>query len=404
MALGQPIFHVRGTSLTPYYSKGSKAVSTFRSSGNSDAAIVVDAGAIGGSVLDFSASGNRAIQFMGQLNWPSTREMAFAWRFKQVTGASAPPKGQNLVFGSTAIGSNSCAGIINWTTGNKLFIDFPDRFGNDIFATSAVSLSWAADQYTTLVVVIDTLSATKTAKIYQGVGTAAPTLVETLVLSGTFSGTYDQNQVSSLNLGYSVGVTGAASSVDYYLDWFAIFDGLIDGTEVSGSAYPTSLNRNGDTLAATSDVRSGVANGVTDGVAVIPTLANTKVDVAGDGGTGTYDGSDRWTDPGEANVRDGTAYKANSTSNNKTGNLDIPLEADVRLGVSYDDATQTGTLAVPAADDVRNGTAVDDATGTLVVPSPSDVRTGVAVDGTVGTLDQVVNKFTSLKLRGNRNE
>ena len=37
--------------------------------------------------------------------------------------------------------------------------------------------------------------------------------------------------------------------------------------------------------------------------------------------TGTYDGSDRWTDPGESNVSNGVAYKANSTTNNKTGTL-----------------------------------------------------------------------------------
>ena len=72
---------------------------------------------------------------------------------------------------------------------------------------------------------------------------------------------------------------------------------------------------------AAGDVRSGVAVDAGAGSLTVPSLANTKIGVSGDGGTGTYDGSDRWTDPGEANVASGVQYKANSTTNNKTGTL-----------------------------------------------------------------------------------
>lgn len=191
----------------------------------------------------------------------------------------------------------------------------------------------------------------------------------------------------------------------------------------SSTAYKansTSNNRTG-TLAVPSagDVRSGTAVDAGTGTLTVPTLANTKVGVSGDGGTGTYDGSDRWTDPGQANVRSGTAYKANSTSNNKTGTLDLPSTANVKTGVSFDGAGQTGTydgsdrwtdpgqanvrsgtaykansttnnktgtLTVPGASDVRSGTAVDASTGSLSVPAASDVRSGVAVDAGTGTL------------------
>jgi hypothetical protein len=81
----------------------------------------------------------------------------------------------------------------------------------------------------------------------------------------------------------------------------------------------------GGSYTAASNVRSGTDRG--DGVdagtgsLTVPALADTKIGVSGDGGTGTYDGSDRWTDPGEANVASGVQYKANSTTNNKTGTL-----------------------------------------------------------------------------------
>lgn len=43
----------------------------------------------------------------------------------------------------------------------------------------------------------------------------------------------------------------------------------------------------------------------------------------------TYNGSDRWSDPGEVYVNAGVQYKANSTTNNKTGTSTVA--ADVSL-------------------------------------------------------------------------
>ena len=96
---------------------------------------------------------------------------------------------------------------------------------------------------------------------------------------------------------------------------------------------------------------------------VAPTTANVKTGVSfGVSQTGTYDGSDRWTDPGIANVRSGTAYKANSTSNNRTGTAAIPTAANVRSGVSTD--ATTGTLDLPATTDVKIGVTFDGASKT----------------------------------------
>lgn len=112
------------------------------------------------------------------------------------------------------------------------------------------------------------------------------------------------------------------------------------------------------------DLRSGtqLKNNSTSlnltGTLVAPSLANTKIGVSGDGGTGTYDGSDRWTDPTEAFVKSGVGYKANSTSNNKTGtykgsgfNTD-PGEANVLVDTDYEilGVAKTGMLEVEAGE------------------------------------------------------
>lgn len=81
-----------------------------------------------------------------------------------------------------------------------------------------------------------------------------------------------------------------------------------------------------------SNVRFGTSVDATTGTCVVPTAANTKIGISVDvSDTGTYDGSDRWTDPGEANVATGVQYKANSTSNNKTGTLDSVVNEFSRI-------------------------------------------------------------------------
>ncbi len=120
---------------------------------------------------------------------------------------------------------------------------------------------------------------------------------------------------------------------------------------------------------AVSNVLLGVGVDATTGTYVPVATGNVKTAItfgAGLASTGTYDGSDRWTDPGVSHVEAGEVYKANSTSNNRTGTLNVtgggstdPGVGNVRLGVEYaigsDDLT--GTLELPAAIDVRAGTA-----------------------------------------------
>lgn len=58
---------------------------------------------------------------------------------------------------------------------------------------------------------------------------------------------------------------------------------------------------------------------------------------------GTYDGSDRWSDPGISHVEQATAYKANSTSNNRVGTLENPSDATIAAAIwVYANRTLTG--------------------------------------------------------------
>lgn len=136
------------------------------------------------------------------------------------------------------------------------------------------------------------------------------------------------------------------------------------GTVEVGTTYGTSLSLTGTydgsnrwTDPGDSNVRYGVtydANAVAKtGRVVVPVAGRVHI---GDtfetdsATTGTYDGSDRWTDPGDANVRDGVTYKANSATINKTGRVVSPATNTVLAGVGYDtDSATTGTMSSPSA-------------------------------------------------------
>lgn len=118
---------------------------------------------------------------------------------------------------------------------------------------------------------------------------------------------------------------------------------------------------------------------LSSGGSLLP-IADVKIGVdRGDGNLGTYDGSDRWSDAGESNVKFGVQYKANSLTNNKTGNRT--------------DANPTN---------VKTGTGTYGANGTEFTPSyspdfasPSNVLENDTTDGVTGTIPLSAVKATS---------
>lgn len=206
-------------------------------------------------------------------------------------------------------------------------------------------------------------------------------------------------------------------------DWDSFWSDVPEAKVETGYAYRvrSRTNNKTGTLSATGETDTTKVLTTSTAVAgqyVAPSAANVKTGISfGVADTGTYDGSDRWTDPGIANVRSGTAYKANSVTNNRTGTAAIPVAGDVRFSVATD--ATTGTVVVPTAANTKIGVAVDVAdtgtydgsdrwtdvgisnvrsgsvykansvtnnrTGTAVIPAASDVRFGTAVDATTGT-------------------
>lgn len=163
------------------------------------------------------------------------------------------------------------------------------------------------------------------------------------------------------------------------------------------------------------NVRVGVtykANSTTSnktGRVTVPTAAQVKVGVAFEvdlGTTGTYDGSDRWTDPGDTNVRVAIAYKANSLTNNKTGRVTVPTAGQVKIGTLFEiDLGTTGTYDgserytdVPQANvidgyDYRYNSLVDNREGTFTTPTTADIALAVWGTDISGYVDPTVAGF-----------
>lgn len=120
------------------------------------------------------------------------------------------------------------------------------------------------------------------------------------------------------------------------------------------------------------------------GTRVQPTVGTVQIGVTygpSSGLTGTYDGSDRYTDPGIANVRNGTAYQFNSLTNNREGDVVEPVASTVLSGVTYGTLSSlTGTLVAPDAATIAAAVLAAAAT----TPIQSDIRkvNNVTVDGT----------------------
>ena len=138
-----------------------------------------------------------------------------------------------------------------------------------------------------------------------------------------------------------------------------------------------------------------------------PTIGQVQIGVAygpSDTLTGTYDGSDRYTDPGIANVRNGTTYQFNSLTNNRTGNVTEPTTGTVKIGTTYGTLLSlTGTYdgsdryTDPGIANVRNGTTyqfnslTNNRTGNVVEPVASTVLSGV----TYGTLSSLTGTLVA---------
>lgn len=416
------VFAIRGDSLNARYSSGGKAAGAF-----GGAVLASDAGALSGSRinLDSGAISTRFAMWQGKNNLPAGKTFSAILRFKTgYTGTPATTCGF-FAFGGALMGNAGGLGTIavqHLSTSGNLTVQVRDENNANSINAGVMVTGWSptAGTWYDLVVAWDgtaTASAFKcwidaSAQTSLTPATAWPTTktqeyMNQIILGFGYNQSNTRISVDEFVIDNTVidptsyGLVGGAGSLNgasrTALIDVASFDGLLysdpgeanvrlstgysyaGASKTGTAAIPTAANvRSGTATDATTgslavpsagDVRSGVSVDAGTGTLVVPTLANTKTGVAGDGGTGTYDGSDRWTDPGEANVRLNTNYKANSTSNNKTGVLDLPPESKVEDGYSYDNGTKTGTL-------VSTLTVQDIVDGILDAPIADHVQAG----------------------------
>jgi hypothetical protein len=355
--------------------------------------------------------------------------------------------------------SYSAKGIFNTQTISVLMrVQIPVAGLLGIFELNGAS-SFGANQFTVFWSTNNWQATVKQANGLAGVNnativTSAPTTAVYLDIVWTWDGTTTANAfklyVNASNIGsvtssqawaaskdplltdyLAIGGVSGVNSVRMYFNECVVWNYVINPASVQLTTGLGSLN--GASRTAFVDVASfdgsintdpGISNvrnatayeiqGVPlTGNMVEPTAAQVQVGVtfgSNSGLTGTYNGSDRWSDPGVGNVKVGVQYKANSTTNNETGTYtgadrwSDPGQANVLSGVSYlaNTVNETGTLVStdPGVGNVRSGTSysINSAakTGTLgpfgsTDPGIANVRlgtvysiNGASLTGTLG--------------------
>lgn len=358
------VFAARGDSFDARYSTGGKTGVKQNS-----AKITTAAGGISGTVWDLTDTTQvKSVIFPGAYNTSNSRAMSILLRIAPAyTGTPAASR----ALGNLNIGLGTVSAYIEWshatTTGN-FNVTGKNELGANTFAVASVG-AWSptSGTYYDVVWTWDGTTTANAGKLYIDASLMGAGLTAGAALTSSWTNQY----FKSIVIGAALNVTTSA----YKYDEIVIWDSVIDPTSVTLESGSGSLNGasrtslvsvaafdgQSNSAPAVGDVRNGTAYTVAGtgytGTLVVPTAANVKTGVTfetGSGTTGTYDGSDRWSDPTEACVKTGVAYKANSTSNNKTGTYtgsdrwSDPGVANVKKGVAYkaDSTTnnRTGTL------------------------------------------------------------
>jgi hypothetical protein len=314
------VFAVRGDSFAARYSTGGKTGINF-SGGYSVAA---DAGALSGSTILAAANNNaKILSWPARRNTPNGRSISVLVRLK--TGYAGAPASSRPLF---PILYSACARFMKIavthtvTSGNVTCVTSNESAGGGVNGSAG---AWSPASGSTFYDVVYTWDGTTTAnafKVYiDGVS------LGNLTASAAFSASITNEWFQAIELGD--GFQGIYQNATAY-DEIVIWDTVIDPTSVALVSGTGSLN--GASRTSLVDVASSDGSSYTDpGVANVKT--GTAYTYAGASQTGTYDGSDRWTDPGESVVVSGVAYKANSTTNNKTGTFTTPTAAQIATEV-----------------------------------------------------------------------
>lgn len=357
-------FAVRGTSLDARYSRAGKTPGRWATVGaNLPVLESTNApGVIGGSVVNMAQASlaARSLLYNGLENLPAGRPFSILIRlaFSDVSSL----QGIFQIGGPWGGGFTPGQIYLFFISGNSWRVAV---FGDD---SSAIVNNFAIGTFTpslsTFHDIVMTCTGDTTAnglKLF-----IDGTLVGQTTMGANLPVTRDRNVQKSISLGT---VASDVSGVRWRLNEFVIWDEVITPSSVALTSGTGSLN--------------GASRSAFVEAAAFDGLA--------------------YTDPGQANVLSGVQYTF--AGNARTGSYvcpapNFPANADVRLGVSFDNGGRTGTLDLPAQADVKIGTAFDNATKTGTYTGAerfTDVPTSNVVAGYDYRYDSLTNNRTGTR-------
>lgn len=318
-------FAWRGDQLAPRYAWGLQYAEIFNQA-SSAGGIQSVAGAIGGTALDLTGLTNdRAIVFPGLNNMPTAKTVSIVIGY--IPNFSGTVTTSGLFDTGEGVGSYQGRIRLHRNGDNVLFSVGTEAGVVPFFSTSIITGMNAASSAGTRMDLVFTLDFSDGANSFKGFRDGS--LVVTQTGASTYATAATRNPMFQPFMMF-----GACSDIqvgpDCYVDEILIFDHILDpSTEVpffdgtSGRGYYTATASN---------------------IGASPTAGQLKTGEVVQTVTGTYDGSDRWTDPGESNVLTGVTYKANSLTENKTGTLDAVTIVTDSLQATLAGGPLTGEL------------------------------------------------------------
>lgn len=394
-------FALRGTSKTPYYSAG---ISTYTDLG---AGSIIDAGAgttgkIGANVInmDQGAWDIYGLVYRGERNLPTGQQMSILMR---VAFGSTTDANELFYIGGAAANSGNQSRI---SGAGNLVSTFNQKSTGVSLATKTQAWAPTIGTFYDIVFLLDGSLTTGAFVCYvdgsvlgTGANFSATRPAPASLMHLIMLGVQDSNSFAKTRL---------------WIDEVVIFDTIITPGSIaltsgtgslngaSRTAYVSATAFNGDSIdPGTTHVENGV-NYVFGGIAktgsaILSAKATTKVGVTANDGTGLYDGSERYTDFGNSNIKSGQSGKYNATSNNRTGTLVAAAKASTKIGVTADDGPgeYDGSDRWSAPDDndlragiqLKNNSTSLNLTGTMIANTAEDTKHGVESDGGTGLYD-----------------
>ncbi len=303
------VFAARGDSLDARYSNGGKTGT--RTSSTLVVHNTATAGALGGVAIDFNTvASSKALTWNAALNSPNGRTLSVNHGYiPQYSGA--PSSRRAIINLSANSGRLGQIELTHETTSGNINVTAINAAGTVcINGVSAGAFSPTSGTRYDIAFSWDGTTTANSFKVYVD-GASLGNITPSAAFETGWTNTYFKEII--------LGVSRAASAALHRTDELVIWDTIIDFTAnvalESGNGLLNGASRTSYVSVSALDGQSWT------------TLAGDKIKTgesqtqAGVAVSGTYTGSDRWSDPGESNVALGVGYKADSTTNNKTGSL-----------------------------------------------------------------------------------